>query len=381
MAKLFANYGELLALAVLCYFSGHLSLWFTLPFGAVLCVIAILKASHPLPSETSLAGVCSFAAEVSCIFVVGYYHGPSSILIVSALGIALLLMVLTGIIELPETSVLARAALILGGLGYFAAFLFGKNVAAIACVWLIFAGCILLLPDNWLVTGGVLVGCSILLLVVRETGTIMVLVISALFYLLMTGDRKLRYVLLAGTGATGAAWVGVWFYDPLFRKVYALSDSETFHRCVQRVWLNFTPDDQISMISQLSRRPLRETVLLLAAPAERADILLYDTAHYSVLSDYVYDLATFSSGFYAVLFAVILVVSYAWCIYRHRMDKLSIIPIMLMVQSSVHIMGNLMCAPFTGLPMPFISFANFQLIVSFGMLILMTNAEMKGESL
>ena len=269
--------------------------------------------------------------------------------------------------------------MILGIIGYAGAFLIGKNVAAIAMTWLIFCGALLFLPNSVLTLAGLVTGCSVLLIGVGEIGTIFVLVLSAAMYLLITGNLQKQIFVLTCGGSLFAIWLSIYTSDGLFRRVYALSNRTDYHRALQRLFFNYAKTDQLTLIAKLARRPFKEMLLLLLAPAEQADILMHDTSTYTAVADYAYDLARFSTGLYAVLFAVLMIACYALSIWRHRRSRLMIIPAMLFTQGAVHILGNTMTGVFSGLPLPFFSYGNNQLIVCFILLIVLTNAELRGD--
>ena len=365
ISRFMLKYSEILSLIVLCYFSGSVSLWFSLPFAAVLISVALVRSQHEPPDEASLAGICAFSAEVSCIFL-AYCKAPViGCLVITAVGVGLLFLLERDYLTLPDTETLGKGIMILGIIGYAGAFLIGKNVAAIAMTWLIFCGALLFLPNSVLTIAGLVTGCSVLLIGVGEIGTIFVLVLSAALYLLITGNlQKQTFVLTCG-GSLFAIWLSIYTSNGLFRRVYA--------------FFNYAKTDQLTLIAKLARRPFKEMLLLLLAPAEQADILMHDTSTYTAVADYAYDLARFSTGLYAVLFAVLMIACYALSIWRHRRSRLMIIPAMLFTQGAVHILGNTMTGVFSGLPLPFFSYGNNQLIVCFILLIVLTNAELRGD--
>ena len=381
LSKVFTRYAEVFSLAVLLYFSDQLSLWFTIPFAAVLGIIAFLKSRHELPAEASLVGMGTFLSEVSCIFL-AYYRAPvTGSLVITGVGVAVLLLIKRGVIVLPETRLLSAGILFLGAVGYVvSAFVLGSSVAAIAMVWLIFAGAVMLLPDSLLVMTAALAVCGVLLLGVGEAGTILVLVVSALVYQIVTGNFRRQIIASAASAAGLGAWFAVYTSDFLFRRVSALSAREDYYRAVQRLFCNYSEGDQIPLICNLARRPKQEALLLLFAPAEPADILGFDTADFTAVADYAYDLARFSTGFYAMILVIIVTVCYLRSIWQHRRSRQAMIPIMLLVQTVIHVFGNCMIGPFSGLPLPFFSYGNNQLIVGMLLLIVLTNAELRGDS-
>ena len=73
------------------------------------------------------------------------------------------------------------------------------------------------------------------------------------------------------------------------------------------------------------------------------------------------------------------IILYAAAVNHHRHSRLVVIPLLLLFQTVIHVFGNKMLFPFSGIPLPFLSYADSFNTLFFLMAALLTCAELQGE--
>ncbi|MBQ9695119.1 MAG: hypothetical protein IJV58_01680 [Oscillospiraceae bacterium] len=363
---------EVLALIVLAYFSPHLSVVFTCMYGLALTAGAVWKQLHPPMSPSTLTGLCTFLGEISGIFM-AYEHAPLFCVFITGFFVVFFRLIRNAP-ALP--GVRTNALLLL--IGSLAGYLIGAFVGKVWCIAFteaVFVSAILLLPQHPLSVLAALAVSGAMLLLVGETGTAMVLILTAAALLLLHGSMLTKY-LTCLTGATSfAAWVFVYLNDGMYQRLWRLSADASWRRMLQRLFFDYQNTDQLVLLRRLADRGLRDRLFLLIAPAEPVQIVTNSTSTYTAVSDFCYSLMQFSMGFYPMILVAAAIILYAAAVNHHRHSRLAVIPLLLLFQTVIHVFGNKMLFPFSGIPLPFLSYADSFNTLFFAMTALLTCAE------
>ncbi|MBR1459217.1 MAG: hypothetical protein IJ595_07535 [Oscillospiraceae bacterium] len=367
---------EVLALIVLAYFAPHLSAVFTFMYGFALTAGAVWKLLHPPMSPSTLTGLCTFLGEISGIFM-AYEHAPLFCVFITGFFVVFFRLIRNAP-ALP--GVRTNALLLL--IGSLAGYLIGAFVGKVWCIAFteaVFVSAILLLPQHPLSVLAALAVSGAMLLLVGETGTAMVLILTAAALLLLHGSMLTKY-LTCLTGATSfAAWVFVYLNDGMYQRLWRLSADASWRRMLQRLFFDYQNTDQLVLLRRLADRGLRDRLFLLIAPAEPVQIVTNSTSTYTAVSDFCYSLMQFSMGFYPMILVAAAIILYAAAVNHHRHSRLAVIPLLLLFQTVIHVFGNKMLFPFSGIPLPFLSYADSFNTLFFLMAALLTCAELQGE--
>ena len=368
---------EVLALIVLAYFAPHLSGAFSLVYAAVLTSAAVWKQLHPPMSPSTLTGLCTFLAENSGIFM-AYEHAPLFCVFITGFFVFFFRLIRNAP-ALPGVRTNALLLLVGSLAGYFIGAFVGKTVWSIAFTEAVFVSGILLLPHNPLSVLAALAFSGAMLLLVGETGTAMVLILTAGALLLLHGSMLTKYLTCLAGLASFAAWAFVYLEGGIYQSLWRLSADASWRRMLQRLFFDYQNTDQLVLLRRLADRGMRDRLFLLIAPAEPVQIVTNSTSTYTAVSDFCYSLMQFSMGFYPMILVAAAIILYAAAVNHHRHSRLVVIPLLLLFQTVIHVFGNKMLFPFSGIPLPFLSYADSFNTLFFAMAALLTCAELQGE--
>lgn len=243
--------------------------------------------------------------------------------------------------------------------------------------------------ESYLIGLVILGAACILLLINRELGSGFVLLFGYDIFCLSSKEKKVRKTALIITVITVFMWLAV-FLTPLYDVFYNMVTHifswnqdicDQIHTAMQRMFFHYSATDQLPLVhSLINGRNIITKLTCTFSPSEFTEIIKYETGSTTSSADYCYDLILFYLGpITGILLAVSSFIVYLNGTVRSFHNKYSIIPIVLFSQTFIHVFGNIMIFPFTGIPYPFLSFGNANLIINFIMVVIFSEAELKGD--
>lgn len=233
-----------------------------------------------------------------------------------------------------------------------------------------------------------LISC-VLLFLNHEAGSSFILLLSYDIFCLTSDSKKVRRVALITTAVVVTVWVLI-FFTPLYDLIDGLIDTvfsckpsicTSLHNMMNRLFFRYKSTDQLPLLHSLINGQSTITKLTcIFSPAPFTEIVKFETGESTSSADYLFSLILFFLGPIAgIILSSLSMLFYSNSIRKNYESEYRIIPITLLSQTLIHICGNLMLLPFTGIPYPFLSHGASSLLISFLLVFLLTYHEMRGE--
>ena len=234
-----------------------------------------------------------------------------------------------------------------------------------------------------------LASCALLILN-HESGSCFILLLGYDVFCFTSDNKKVQKIALIITLAVIAVWAIV-FFTPLYDLIEELIDTafsnrplirSSLHNIMNRIFFHYSTTDQLSLLhSLINGRSMITKLTCTFSPSPFTEIVKFETGESTSSADYFFSLILFFLGPIAgIILSGLSVLFYSNSIRKSIESEYRIIPIILLSQTMIHIGGNMMLLPFTGIPYPFLSHGSSNLVISFLLIFLLTYYEMKGES-
>ena len=376
------NMTELITLLFLSYFSNNLNSGFCIAYALLLIILFYIKLKFTT-CETEISGELTAAVllcEYSAIFL-RYAELSLKLYMIQALIIIILISALFSIALIKETSFdvqsLTKTVLVLGSILLFISIIANKNTWAIELTKLIFVCTIILFSkrtDSQIpILISAVLSCAVLAIFIREFGTAMVIALSTLIMTAVNNrSPKLTATILILSTVTLSVWFFIYHYDSLYHALY--NNAPSFSKpALERLFFDYDPEsDQIVLINNvIDCRGFKSEFFLLIKPTNFVNLIPNSISETTGVTDYMFSLMLFFNG--KLLSAIVILissVSYISAIAVKRCKSNLIVPIILLTQSLVHICGNRLIFPFTGVPLIFVSYAPAAILCSLTMIII-----------
>ena len=233
-----------------------------------------------------------------------------------------------------------------------------------------------------------LISC-VLLFLNHEAGSSFILLLSYDIFCFTSDKKKVRKATLITTAAIFTVWALVYF-TPLYDMIDGLIDAvfsskpsicSSLHNIMSRLFFHYSSTDQLPLLHSLINSQNMITKLTsIFSPAPFTEIVKFETGESTSSADYLFSLILFFLGPIAgIILSGFSMIIYSGSIKKNYESEYRIIPITILSQTLIHICGNLMLLPFTGIPYPFLSHGASSLLISFLLVFLLTYYEMRGE--
>lgn len=235
-----------------------------------------------------------------------------------------------------------------------------------------------------------LLASCVLLILNHESGSCFILLLGYDVFCFTSDNKKVRKIALIITIAVIIVW-GLIFFTPLYDLIEILIDTifsdrpgirTSLHNIMNRIFFHYSTTDQLPLLHSLINGQSMITKLTCTfSPSPFTEIVKFETGESTSSADYLFSLLLFFLGPIAgIILSGLSVFFYSSSIMNNIESEYRIIPIILLSQTMIHICGNMMLLPFTGIPYPFLSHGSSNLMISFLLVFLLTYYEMKGES-
>ena len=397
-------YGELVNIAAALYFGRVVSRTFFVVYIAMLLLLLVLKNTMLRPQEkyadkTSLVGMSLIVMEFSILFLV---YTKQSVLKETAVMLTACVVIYMifkdhdfGHCRFWLVSVLFIAALAVS-------VKLRKNTWTIELTKLLFVWSSLLLLDSrrvLLIFLPLAVCSGMMMIFAKEFGTVMVLSLAAVLMCILSKDRAAVITGIVLCAAGLGIWLLIYDSDIVFSRVSDLAGSD--HRVsLQRLFFKYEDDDQLVLINKmitdrndlsavfspcsdisLKRRGLelgRYILSVMISPPAYTELVSAASSS-TAAADYMYSIMCYVSPVYSFIITSMFIHALFRSVNRNIGSELKLIPLILLAQSMVHILSNLMLFPYTGIPMPFLSHGPASLAVNVCMLCMLSNRENNEE--
>ena len=234
-----------------------------------------------------------------------------------------------------------------------------------------------------------------LLLINHELGTIMVVIITDIFSLLLFSVIKKRKALLISLIISIASIIGIWiiFYRSPSKQVLLKTTlnnltGHDFSNQLNRIFIRYKASDQLKLTNDIAFGFLfdeskSKTEILIDmftrffSPTEYREIVSNETDSFTSSADYAFSLLTYTNPIFSISLAVSSAVVYSNALIHSYLKKHStyVIPLSLLVTHLIHIGGGLLVFPFTGIPLPLLSYGKSSLGCTVFVLVLFSFSE------
>ena len=232
-----------------------------------------------------------------------------------------------------------------------------------------------------------LAGC-VLLFVNGEAGSCFILLLGYDVFCLFSNKSKVSKAALIITILCVIMWFLIIFVTPLYDLMYDMVTKicgshehirEQIHNFMSRTFFHYSSTDQLPLLhSLINGQNIINKLTCTFSPAEYTEIVKYENGASTSSADYCFSLVLYFLGpISACLLFFSSVYVYISSTIRNFNNRYRIIPIVLCSQTIIHVLGNMMILPFTGIPYPFLSFGNANLIINFVMIFVLAHAELK----
>lgn len=396
-------YGELANIANALFFSRVLNKAFCFMYIAMLLLLLFLKNILFRPQEkyadrTSLLGISLHLMEYSLLFLTYAEQSVIKETVIMLTACGMIWMVLKDH-DLKHIRSNVLIALFLMALAV--SVVLKKTTWTIELIKLLFLWSSLYLLNGrrvlWIFVP--LAVCSAMLVVLAyEYGSIMVLAFTAVLMCILSRDKAAVITGVVLCAAVLGIWLVIYNSTTAYQWVIGLVGSER-RVTLQRLFFNYKQDDQLVMINKmivgrndlsgvfspgsgmsLNRRCLDigRYILSMISPPEYTELVSAASSS-TAAADYMYSLMCYVNPIYCFIMMVMFIISLFRSINRNINSELKIIPLILLGQTMIHILSNLMLVPFTGLPLPFLSHGPASLTLNVGMLYILSKCEIKNE--
>ena len=375
------NMTEIITLLFLSYFSNHLGNGFCIAYALLLIALFYTKLKF-VTYETEIPGELTaafFLCEYSMIFL-KYAELPINLYIRQASISIILLFILFSITVVKESSFdvenLTRIVLFSGSVLFLVSVLVHKSTWAIELSKLIFVCTVILFSRRTESQLPILISaalsCVVLMLFVKEMGTAMVIGITTLILIVINNQStKLTVILLVLSASVLMIWSFIYFNDNIYHMLYHIAPSY-FKQALERLFFDYdTESAQIALINNvIDSRGVKNEFFLLIKPTNFVNLIPNSNSETTGVADYIFSLMLFFNGkFLSAVIVFLSAIPYISSIAVRRRKSNLVVPLLILVQCLVHICGNRLIFPFTGVPMIFISYAPAAVLCSLMMLI------------
>lgn len=417
-------YGEFIAIAILFYFWNVINPIFFFVYLAFL--IAIIFTKHlwlkkiEVPTKKfSLLPMAIFLMEFFVIFIAytGIYEDTPiykrTDIIVAVAGIISLLLstAFTNSKIFSEIFVVGVVAgLLFSALLDKISFMHGLNGVFVEVCKAIFSIIVILVvkkfPEKNIIK--ISLGMAFLafmyLFVLNEYGTFTVIIASYFIYLISEGRKKTIFFAILGIMMIYTVWAIIYKNDNIYAAIRKAVESinvdddsilskvlpnlfkepdklksykETVLTALSRLFFDYSEDSQLVMLNDISLgRKFIFEVLKLTSPSKYVKIVSFETSNTTAEADYLFSVMTYSIGkIYTCIITFSILAYYCISINKNIDNPSRIIPIILISQTIIHITGNIMLFPFTGIPYPFLSHGATSLLCNILMIFILTKYE------
>lgn len=396
-------YGELVNIAAALYFSRVVNKAFCVVYILMLLLLLFLKNILFRPQEkyadrTSLLGISLHLLEYSLLFLTYAEQSviKETVILLTACG---MIWVVLKDRDLKHIKSNVLIALFLVALAL--SVVLKKTTWTIELIKLLFLWSSLYLLNGrrvlWIFVP--LAVCSAMLIFLAyEYGTVMVLAFTAVLMCILSRDRAAVITGAVICAAVLGIWLVIYNSTAAYQWVIGLVGSK-HSVTMQRLFFVYKEDDQLLMINKmvvdrndlsavfspgsgmsLKRRCLdigRYFLSMISPPAYTELVSAASSA--TAAADYMYSLMCYVNPIYCFIMMVMFISALFRSINRNINSEMKIIPLMLLGQTMIHILSNLMLVPFTGLPLPFLSHGPASLTFNVGMLYILSKSEINNE--
>lgn len=400
-------YGELVNIAAALYFGRVVNRVFNFIYIAFLLLLLVLKNTMLRPQEkyaykTSLVGISLMLIEFSLLFLTytGLFVLKETVIMLTA---CIMFYMILKHHNFRHYHYLAIAGLFL--LALTISIKIRKNTWTIELIRLLFVWSSIYLLDGrrtlWILIPSAV--CSILMFyLAEELGTVMVLTLTSLLMCILSRDKASRIIGVVLCAVLLGVWLVIYSSGTAYQWVISLVGSER-RVTMQRLFFNYKQDDQLVMINKIivgrndlsgvfspgsgmsfKRRCLdigRYILSTMISPPAYTELLSAVSSSTTSAEDYMYSLMCYFCPLYCFIMTIMFIIALFRSLNRNSNSNLKIIPLILLWQSIIHILSNLMLFPFTGIPMPFLSHGPTSLALNFGMVCILSNYETTEERL
>ena len=236
----------------------------------------------------------------------------------------------------------------------------------------------------------------IMLFFCKELGTIMVMIltdlIALLIYSIVKHEWKLLLIAILIIICLITGWI-ILYCSPAKQMILktALQNitGHDFSQQLNRIFIRYAKTDQIQLTNDICFSLLYDEskskvdILIdmitrfFTAPNYR-EIVSHETNAFSSSADYAFSVMSYTTPFFSFFIVTISIVTLVVATIKSVIKKhvTFVIPLTLLITSFVHICGNLLVFPFTGIPLPFISYAKSSLVCTVFVVLFYAYAEM-----
>ncbi len=402
--SLLFHWSEFLNLAVLCAFYSTIDRTFFWLYGVFLMSVGIMKlwgryiesrryrtALDSVTEHCTLLGYVMALSEFALIFLTYTQISVVSEFVV----IAAFFAAFAGYFafsDLPDTGKIKLIVLIVSSAALLFCFVCRNFSWTTELARLVFVMSLIMLferRESYLLGTLLMMAAAAVMLLNHEGGTVFALVLAFDVFCVTSDVPKVRRIALILTGIAFLGWLIIFLSPALYQMLYDTvsqvfsgddsSTRATIHNTMQRMFFRYESTDQLMLINRLIRsRSKMEWFTALFSIEPYVEIIAYENGGSTSSADYVFSLIMYHLGpLVGFLLAVSGVMYYSRSVIRHSSDAYRMIPVLLLTQTLVHTLGNLMLTPFTGVPYIFLSHGGASLLCNFVMIALLTDHELK----
>ena len=394
------HWSEIINLGILCFFYDVINHWFFYIYGTVLLCIGVWKIFARIGQyavfenigdsiqRCSLLSYIIFLSEFSLIFLC-YTEVSISVPFIVTFSLTALMILYINFQERINTGFvvpmffISLTALVI----FFLMRTFSITTELIKITFVL--GLIWLFDYRESYLGGfiMLIICCILLVLNGESGSCFILMLGYDIFCFSSGEKKVIKTAGIITSLVIIAWLII-FSTPLYDIIYDMitkilgkheSICDSLHNSMKRVFFHYSSTDQLPLLhSLINNQNIINKLTCTFSPAVFTEIVKYETGSTTSSADYCFSLILYFLGpISGFIIAFSSLTAYSLSIRKNFSGRYRIIPLILYSQTLIHVFGNMMIFPFTGIPYPFLSFGNANLIINFAMIFILTHAELK----
>ncbi|MCR4889966.1 MAG: hypothetical protein K5979_12425 [Ruminococcus sp.] len=215
-----------------------------------------------------------------------------------------------------------------------------------------------------------------LILLSHELGTVMVLALTYLFFLLIMGIATHKWAISGSVVFILVLLVAVWInlYNNPSRQVLieAFLENITGHNFTQqlnRIFIRYADFEQITLTNDIAFGKLlydnrgktaiiADMVLRFMSAPEYREIVPFEDNHYTSSADFCFSVFTYTNPIFSIVIFSLSMIIYLKSIVNSIAKECTtfIIPLSIFIIQFVHIAGNMLVFPFTGIPTPYLSY-------------------------